>query len=177
MKIVGCSTNPEKNNAVTKAFEKVYPDHGYTFVPLSTDSGVGDQPMNEDDTKKGALGRIQHAKQLDPNADLYIGLEGGVADHHGELFNHGWVVIETKEGKRGFGRPVTFALPPEVARLIKEEGLEQSDATNKVLSILNTKHGSGTIGPMTRDLITYTDWYIDAVICALIPFINSELYK
>jgi non-canonical (house-cleaning) NTP pyrophosphatase len=40
----------------------------------------------------------------------------------------------------------------------------------------NSKQGAGTIGQLTGGLITRQLYYEHAVIMALVPFMNSELY-
>ena len=48
------SKNPTKINAVKKAFACVFKKEHFSFVGVSSPSGVGDQPMSEKETKKGA---------------------------------------------------------------------------------------------------------------------------
>jgi non-canonical (house-cleaning) NTP pyrophosphatase len=40
----------------------------------------------------------------------------------------------------------------------------------------NTKQKMGTVGVLTENVIDRTEYYKQAVIFALIPFINPELY-
>ena len=176
MKVVIASKSPVKEEAVKQGFGKLFPVEAFSFECVAANSGIRDQPMSDDEIRTGALGRIKHARELSPDADFYVGLEGGVEEMYGEMYNYGWVAIESKDFKKGFGRTIAFAIPPAIRDAIVHEGLEQSTATDKVLSKTGTKTGTGTIGPLTNDALTYTDWYTPAVICALIPFLKEDLY-
>lgn len=176
MKIVVASVSPVKNEAVKRGFALLFPEGEFVFESVKANSGVSDQPMSSDEMRNGALGRIAHARSLAPEADFYIGLEGGAEELYGELYNYGWVVVESKEGKRGFGRTFSFALPSAIRERMVNEGLEQSHASDQVFSKSDTKVGTGTIGPLTNDRVTYTDWYVHGVVGALVPFVRAEHY-
>ncbi len=175
-KVVIGSKSPVKEEAVRRGFQTLFPEINFVFECVKADSGISDQPMSNDEIRSGALGRIKHARTLSPDADFYVGLEGGVEEMYGDLYNYGWVIIESKHNKTGAGRTFSFALPQSIRHLIIHEGLEQSHATDKILAKSGTKTGTGTIGPLTNDSITYIDWYIPAVIGALVPFLNKDLY-
>lgn len=176
MKIVIGSMNPIKEAAVRQAFGLIFPDVNFLFQGVNAHSNVGDQPLSHGEIYEGALNRVRHSKELNIEGDYYVGLEGGVEEIEGELYNFGWVIIESKEEKRGAGRTVSFVIPNLIRDLMKKEGIELSQAADQIFLKNNTKHGTGTIGPLTKDVLTYTDWYVSAVICALIPFVNKELY-
>jgi len=57
-----------------------------------------------------------------------------------------------------------FALPPKIKELV-ESGLEKS-----------SKHAGGAIGSQTTGKITRTTLYEHAMVAALIPFKNTELF-
>ena len=177
MHVVIASKSPVKEAAVKKGFLMLFPEVTIVFECVAAVSGVGDQPMSSDETRTGAHGRVAHARTLSPDADYYVGLEGGIEEMYGDFYNHGWVVVESKDERRGFGKTFSFALPPAIVRVMREEGLEQSHATDKVLAKSGTKTGTGTIGPLTKDALTYADWYAPAVVSALVPFVNEELYS
>lgn len=54
--------------------------------------------------------------------------------------------------------------------------MELGEADDLVFKQTNSKQGRGTVGTLTRDVIQRTEYYKPAVIFALIPFINPELY-
>jgi len=178
MKVVIGSKSPVKEEAVKFGFKTLFPEVDFIFECVNANSGISNQPMSNEEIRTGALGRIKHSRELVSDADFYVGVEGGVEEMCGDLYNHGWVVIESRNNKRGYGRTLSFALPPQMRDLIINEGMEQSHATDKVFSKAGTKIGKeGTIGPLTNNYLTYLDWYAHAVIGALIPFFKEDLYR
>ena len=68
----------------------------------------------------------------------------------------------------GYGKTATFQLPSEVARLVKEEGLELGHADDQVFQRVNSKHGGGTVGILTHGLIDRSKYYQHAIQLALV---------
>jgi inosine/xanthosine triphosphatase len=176
MKVVIGSVSPVKEEAVKRGFKTLFPDIEFIFECVKANSGISDQPRSSDEIRSGALGRIKHARELIPTGDFYVGLEGGVEELYGDLYNYGWVVIESQDSKKGYGRTFGFVLPPAIQHLIIHEGMEQGHATDKIFLQEGTKIGTGTIGPLTGNSITYADWYTPGVIGALVPFFKKDLY-
>ncbi len=175
MKVVIASQSPVKKAAVEKAFDLLYPNTQIEFICIKADSGVSNQPNSDSETREGALGRIKHAKEIQPGAEIYLALEGGICEMYGDIHCFGWVVAESNE-KQGFGRTFSFVIPPGLHKLMVEKGLEQSHAPDEFFATTGTKTGNGLIGPLTNNAVTYTDWYIHAVVSALVPILNSRLY-
>lgn len=174
MKVLVASTNPVKINATKMGFEKVFPNEKIGVEGVSAPSGVSDQPMTEEETLKGALNRVENVSKLKA-ADYWVGIEGGLEEIDGEMEAFAWVVIKDKTGKIGKGRSASFFLPQKMAELVKQ-GKELGEADDIVFKDTNSKQKTGTVGKLTGDLITRTDYYEQAVILALIPFKNPELY-
>ncbi|HRF93833.1 MAG TPA: DUF84 family protein, partial [Aggregatilineales bacterium] len=70
--------------------------------------------------------RAYKARELHPDADFWIGIEGGIEERLGVLLVFAWIVIVNKE-RGGHARTATFILPDEVAKHVKL-GLELGDA-------------------------------------------------
>ncbi|PJF21617.1 MAG: inositol monophosphatase [Phototrophicales bacterium] len=173
MNIVVASTNPVKIECTRLGFEQVFPNVELTLSGVSVPSGVSDQPMSDDETLQGALNRATNAQLAEPNADFWVGIEGGVADHQGELHCFAWVVVQSIS-KLGKGRTATFILPDEVAKLVRQ-GYELGHADDIVFGRQNSKQANGSVGILTKDILTRTSFYVPAVILALIPFIQPHL--
>jgi inosine/xanthosine triphosphatase len=170
-KVLIASRNPVKINATKKAFKEVFTDR-FEFKGVSVDSLVSDQPMSNDETLKGATNRLQNIKHLE--ADYLVSIEGGVdlLDNNYEAF--AWIVISDKN-KIGKAKTASFALPLKISKLIKE-GYELGDADDMVFKRSNSKQQNGAVGILTNNLIDRTEYYVHAIILALIPFTNSKLY-
>lgn len=172
MKIIVASQNPVKINAASEGF-------GAFFDPVIVDgvsvkSGVSDQPMSDEETLEGARNRVANARKQFPEADFWIGIEGGLHREKEGLVAFAWVVIS--DGlQNGQSRTTSFLLPPKVAVLI-DSGYELGIANDMVFKQHNSKQKSGAVGLLTGDKIDRTQLYRQAVQLALIPFLNKELY-
>ena len=69
----------------------------------------------------------------------------------------------------------SFYLPPQVAELVRQ-GVELGEADDIVFGQSNSKQASGAVGLLTGDVIDRAGLYEGAVILALIPFKNRQLY-
>lgn len=56
------------------------------------------------------------------------------------------------------------------------EGKELGEADDLVFGQTNSKQANGAVGILTDNVLTRTTFYEPAVILALIPFKNPELY-
>lgn len=174
-KVIVGSNNPVKLEATKEAFTLAFPDVEFEFSTLSVPSGVPDQPMGESETKLGAANRAHACKAAHPEADFFVGLEGGLEKVDGEYWAFAWMSILDTAGSSGFGRTGSFLLPPKVSELI-DQGEELGVATDAVFNEVNSKHKGGTVGILTNETITRKDFYREALLFALIPFVKPELY-
>lgn len=175
MKVIVASENPVKLNAVKQGFEKMFPGEQFHFTGISAASGVSDQPSDSGETLKGAVNRIASSETLARGADYYVGLEGGIETVGDEMEAFAWVVV--KSGSvLGKARTCTFYLPGDVIACIRQ-GKELGEADDLVFGTSNSKQKNGAVGILTGNVIERTEYYADAVVLALIPFKNPELYR
>ncbi len=173
-KIIVASKNPVKINTALGGFKKMFPNEEFEIEGVSVPSGVSDQPKTDEETLNGANNRSLAAKEQYPEADFWVGIEGGISDDGVEMTSFAWVVIQGKENM-GKSRTGTFLLSPKVAELIRG-GLELGDADDKIFGMKNSKQQNGAVGILTKDLLTRESFYEVSVILALIPFKNPEIY-
>ncbi|MEK7547168.1 MAG: inosine/xanthosine triphosphatase [Patescibacteria group bacterium] len=174
-KIVIASKNPVKINATLNGFQKMFPAETFEIEGIQVPSGVSEQPLSDSEVFQGAWNRADNASKAVPGADFWIGIESGVEEKNGEMEAFAWIVAKDKNGKFGKGRTGTFFLPPRVAELIKQ-GKELGEADDIVFQRKNSKQENGAVGILTGDAVDRTKFYTEAVIFALIPFKNEELY-
>jgi inosine/xanthosine triphosphatase len=172
--IILASKNPVKVQATLDGFKRMLSEETFELKTVSTASGVGDQPMNSDETLRGAVNRARAAAEMVPAGDFWVGIEGGVEERGDEMAAFAWVVVLTKD-RTGKGCTGTFFLPEQVARLIRE-GKELGEADDIVFGKTNSKQENGAIGILTSDVIDRAGLYAQAVILALVPFKNTRLY-
>lgn len=177
-KVIVSSKNPVKIAATEKAFAAMFPTEKFVFEGVSVASGVSDQPMTDDETFEGAKNRAENALHEYPDADYWVGIEGGVENVHDGMTIFGWMAIRSKHKKAlGKARTASFYLPKAVSDLVNK-GLELGDADDKIFGDSNSKQKNGSVGLLTGDVLTREDYYVEALIFALIPFIslNKDLY-
>lgn len=175
LKIIVASTNPVKIKAVEQGFKLMFPHQSFHVEGVSVDSKVGHQPMTDGQTYNGALNRVNIVSKLKPEADYWVGIEGGVEEKGKEMECFAWAIIKSKDKKYGKGRAGTIILPEKVARLVRS-GLEMGEADDRVFKMTNSKQTIGAVGILTGGVIDRTKYYVDMIIFALIPFKNKNLY-
>lgn len=152
----------------------MFPGEGFEIMTVLAESGVGDQPLSEQIARQGAVNRAQHARQIIPESDFWVGVEGGCDILDGEMISFAWIVVLSTDGV-GSSRTAGFQLPKAVRHLV-EAGMELGDADDEVFGMQNSKQKSGAVGLLTGDVVTRKTLYEQAVILALIPFKQPELY-
>jgi inosine/xanthosine triphosphatase len=172
--IVG-SGNPVKLETTKEAFRLVFPETEFEFITFSAPSGVADQPLGQAETMLGATNRALACKAKYPEADFFVGLEGGLEKIDQGYWVTAWMCILDKSGIKHFGRTGSFLLPSQISELI-DQGTELGIATDIVFNDTNSKHKGGAVAALTNNIITRKDFYREALIFALIPFVKADLY-
>lgn len=172
--LVVASTNPVKLQAAVNGFQRLFPGSELNVVAANVPSDVAQQPLSDDETLRGALNRSANAQAAHPDADYWIGIEGGIQPIGQEMTAFAWIVIRSQE-MIGKGRTGTFFLPPAVAELIRQ-GKELGEADDIVFGRTNSKQDNGAVGLLTDNVVDRAQLYEHALILALIPFKNQVLY-
>jgi len=172
--IVVSSTNPVKLDATRRGFTRIFPREEFWFESLNVASGVSAQPMSDSETLTGAVNRVEAAARAKPEAEFWVGIEGGIATIENDLAAFAWVVI-LSNSLLGKARTGTFFLPAPVVELIRQ-GKELGEADDIVFQRQNSKQANGAIGILSHNAIDRTMLYTEAVVMALVPFINPYLY-
>jgi inosine/xanthosine triphosphatase len=170
--IAVASFNPVKLGAVRTAFSAQFPGVELDIIPVSVDSGVDDQPMSDQETRKGARNRVLAARRKFPDVEYCVGLEGGLDVYDGQLMASAWMAIGNRDGKISEARTPTLPLPPVVHELVAG-GMELGEANDRVFAQVNSKQAGGAFGLLTAGLYTRESVYAQAVTLALIPFVND----
>lgn len=172
--LIIASHNPVKIRAASGAFQAMFPGETFEVETVSVPSDVADQPRSDQETVTGAENRARHAAQLFPLADYWVGIEGGIADEGQAMAAFAWVVVLGRD-RSGKGRTGAFYLPPAVAGLVRA-GKELGHADDLVFQTENSKQENGAVGLLTGNVLDRARFYEQAVLLALIPFRNPDLY-
>lgn len=172
--IVG-SKNPVKLECTGEAFSTAF-SMEFLVNGVSASSQVSDQPIGDAETFLGAVSRVTNSKMAFPEADYWIGIEGGVANDEFGMNAFAWIYIEDKSGLTGKAKTGTFYLPKGIEKLVNS-GLELGKADDQFFDRENSKQQGGSVGILTHGVVDRKAYYTQAIILALIPFLNRDLYR
>ena len=173
-KIIVASANPVKIQAALQGFQEMFPDQAFQVEDVSVPSGVSDQPIGQEETFDGAFNRANNARKEVPDADFWVGIEGGNLKIGREMEVMAWVVVLDRH-RIGKARTAGFYLPPKVVELVNQ-GYELGHADDIVFGVDNSKQTMGSAGLLTEGVMDRLRFYVPAVVLALIPFKKEELY-
>ena len=174
--IVG-SENPVKINAAQVALAKVL-NKSITITPMAVSSGVADQPLSQEDTRQGAINRINacvnNVSQSRREHSWFVAIEGGV-DHFADGPATFAYVAIYHQGIWSVNRGASLPLPGIIYQAL-EEGRELGDVMDDVFATNNVKQKEGAIGLLTNNLATRQSVYESVLILALAKFNHPQLY-
>ncbi|MGB0931621.1 MAG: GNAT family N-acetyltransferase [Chitinophagales bacterium] len=121
----------------------------------------------------------KNTQNQEPEADFWVGIEGGLTYNiAGKMEAFAWIVVLSKAFPAliGKSRTASFEIAAPIAALI-HEGYELGHADDLVFGESNSKEKNGATGLLTENVMNRVLLYKAAVILALIPFKNSDLYS
>ena len=172
MRIAVGSNNPVKIQAVSTVVLQAWP--AATIHHLAVPSGVSDMPMSDRECIHGALTRASAARTA-LDADLGLGLEGGVQPVDGKLFLVGWVAAVDHLGRENYACAARLCLPARLSAAI-QSGRELGPLLDELTGRQHTNHAEGAIGILTRKLMTRQRSFQVGVTYALAPWLTPEWY-
>lgn len=175
VRLVVASTNPVKQRAVAQGFSALFPDAAPEISAVAVASGVSEQPAGDAETRRGAENRARAARGERTDADCWFGIEGGIRDRDVGMTAFAWVVALCGE-EVGYGRTAEFVLPERIAELVRE-GMELGEADDRVFGRTDSKRKDGAIGLLTGGALDRAGLYQQAVVMAMLPFRNLDLYR
>ena len=173
IKMVVGSKNPVKISAAQTAICEVLSLKEVECVGINAPSSVAAQPMTTEETKLGAINRIQYCQQH-TQADFYVAIEGGVDQFEYGPATFAFVAI-ANQTQISIGRSCNLPLPPIIYQALKS-GEELGDIMDRLFNTDNVKQKQGAIGLLTHGLATRESVYKQAMILAMAPFIHPDLY-
>lgn len=172
------TTNAAKIAAVEELLQE-YPDFKKANVQgKKVDSGVGEQPRSLKETIEGAINR---AKAAFEHCDYSMGIESGLMEVPYTKTGYMDVCVAAiYDGKEiHLGLSSAWECPVEVTRLMIEEGLDMTQASNRAGLSDNPALGSheGLLGIMTKGRILRKAYTKQALEMALIQLENDIHYQ
>jgi inosine/xanthosine triphosphatase len=166
--------NKIKIKAVTDVVKKYWP--GAKCMSYKVSTGVSNQPKTDTETKTGAVKRAKKALEINKDANYGVGLESGIEFRKDGLWTFGWVAIIGRDNAMGLAKTIQFRLPDKLGELIKS-GLEQGQADAILFKRVDSGEKGGTVGLLTKGKVKRVEVFSQAIVFALVPFLNKELYS
>ena len=176
------STQPPKIQAVREAFAAYVSEPAVEGVAVA--SGVPEQPVGFAEIVRGARNRAEAAR-TSGTCDLGAGIEDGLIvlpELAGSIVNVGCAWLTDGE-RESFGLSSGFGYPP----LCDQEALTRGEPIGALFDTLWQERvdsgasrasgpGEGNIGRLSGGVLTRAEYGRHAVLCALVRFVNPDLY-
>ncbi len=187
--LIGSERAP-KVNAVKAAFEKILPLAEFSgatpsFFPCSAESGIAAMPMTLQELMLGARNRARSALNHLPHgneAAFSIGLEGGFFQEtvagHKRFFLQSWAYVEhPTSGQGSFGSSAAIPVPEQISAEILASGAELGEVIDRYGRERNIRDKGGAFEVFSKGLVNRQGSFELAIICAMAPFYQTDLYR
>jgi len=172
MRIVLGSTSPSKLRATRAVCARAFPEA--TVDALDIPAVVAPQPVGEDETIRGARHRARAARER-TDADLGVGIEGGVFRDARGAWLCAWAVVVDRAGREGLASGVRVLLPEWMAQRALA-GEELGEIVDTHLDDPEGHETLGAVGLLTRGLLGRQAALEQTLLAALAPFLAPSLY-
>lgn len=167
MDIAVGSMNQVKVEAVRTVMEKIYGN--VRIIPVKAESGVPEQPFGGD-TYKGAVNR---AKAALGGHSLGVGIEAGVFEIGGHLYDVQHCAVAAPDGSVTVGMSSGFRYPDRIAELVRG-GMTVGDAMSRSYDNAARGNKDGAVGVLSKGLLDRKALTEQSVTAAMIPRIWDE---
>lgn len=108
-------------------------------IPYEVESSVPTTPYNSQ-TLQGARNRVKALfRRFPARGELFVGLESGLAEREGMLFEECWCVIVDKREQEHIGYSSGLILPTHITTEM-EKGISHPDALKKIAERMGFNH-------------------------------------
>jgi len=178
IKVAVGSKNPVKIKAVEKVFKRYFDD--VIIYAVAIDSNLSRQPIGLKDVADGAYKRSISALERIEDASYGVGIEAGLIGFPYSVsgyLNIQVCVIIDRDGYLSIGSSAGFELPRDVVdKLLRDRDIELEDIMEELTGIPKIGEKLGAIHYLSKGSMSREDLSEQAVLTALIPFVNKELY-
>jgi len=175
--IAAGTTNPSKLAGIREAFNELLGVSIKVF-PVAVNSGVPPQPLGINEILLGAKNRCLQAFSAIKDADFGVGVEAGIYRVEDRYYDVQVAVVRDSHGLMSVGFSPSFQVPPPFAEaLVNGEAEELEVVVDKYFGTKDIGEKGGLIKILTKGVVTREHLTRDAVLMALIPWVNKELYK
>ncbi|RLE85355.1 MAG: inosine/xanthosine triphosphatase [Thermoprotei archaeon] len=177
LKVLVGSSNPSKIEGVKMGFKRFFKN--VEIKGIRVKSGVSSQPLTFEETIKGAVLRGWRALNKE-EGDYGVGIEAGLIRFPGTItgfmdFQVCAIVDVNEEVTLGVGPGFEFP-PRAVKEVIEDKAKELGESMARITGIIDIGKNIGAIGWLSKNKMLRDELTSIAVIMALIPRLNRELY-
>ncbi len=170
------TSNPVKVRAVENILSKFFK---VTVVMKRVPSMAPPQPIGLNTTIEGAISRAKAALESDAKAELGVGIEAGIIPFPNTMsgyMDQQFAAIIDRSGRVTLGGGPSFEYPSFLVRRVIDEQVEVNQVMAELTGEPYLGHKEGAIGYFSRGTLSRTALTELAVLMALIPRLNEELY-
>lgn len=150
------------NKAKLEAIRNIFSD-SVEIIPCKVPSNVREQPFSDEETIQGAINRAKNAL-VEVDADLAIGLEGGVTETPIGLMlcNWGALVVREKMNKPYVAGGARIVLPDDISNRLRN-GEELGPVMDDFCQQKNIRSHEGAIGIFTNGQVNRVEMFTHVV--------------
>src|SRR3989344_6893738 len=137
MKFVIGSGSKRKIDVAEKVIREFFNKGDIVINGYAAASQMPETPYDKqtfDGAKNRATDTMSHIK----DADYYIGIESGLIERYGHIYEEAWAVVISKNGKECYGYSSGLKVPDYILKTMDELKMEHSD----VMTIIEKEFGS-----------------------------------
>ncbi|MGQ9759318.1 MAG: inosine/xanthosine triphosphatase [Candidatus Methanomethylicaceae archaeon] len=170
------TSNPVKVRAVENVLSKFFK---VTVVMTKVTSKAPPQPVGLKTTIEGAVSRAKAALEVEAAAEIGVGIEAGIIPIPNTLsgyMDQQFAAIIDRSERITIGGGPAFEYPSFLVKRVLEERIEVNVAMADLTGEQGLGHREGAIGYFSKGALNRTVLTEFAVLMALIPRLNEELY-
>lgn len=173
MKFYIGTNNPQKVEATSQALLSILGERKFGLEGKDVPSGFGETPHDEE-TMRGAENRASELMKL-KDCDYAIGLESGLVERYGHIFEEAWCCIISKE-KTAYGYSSGLKVPDIITDKMASDQLEHYQVLRleEIKALLPVKTRKDTWGNYSDLLLTRQISFEEALRNALVQIFSSD---
>lgn len=172
MKIIIGSASSKKIESAKKVLSQFFGTDKFTVEGYPAKSLVSETPFDKE-TFDGSLNRAKECFQNVQGADIYLGVESGLVERYGHIYEEAWVTAILADGKEYYGYSSGLKVPDYILKKMDELKMIHQD----VMILLEKEHGlenSETWGSYSGGAILRTVSLEEALRNAIIQAFPTE---
>ena len=136
MKFIIGSASERKIKITEEVILELFEDEKIEIKGYAVISGVPDTPYDKQ-TFDGAKNRALDSRAHGKDADYYIGLESGLIERYGHIYEEAWAAVIDNDGEEFFGYSSGLKVPDYILHRMDELKMGHSD----VMTIIEREYG------------------------------------